>query len=216
MGMPSYDQIRQKIMDEYTSAGVKTSQVWLQSFVEEDVMYWINYGGGFGSQAVYLDNSYTDGTTGSGGMMDRFSELAAAGVKILAPPMQMLVKVAGDGYAASDYAVSAKAHGFDLITWTLERSGPLRSGGGWYYGTSNDFTSVDGDMLELTHALASMGVVGLFSDWPATTTFYANCMMMPLKGAGEECDPLNPDCGLGLTCASGLRRRNLLFSSTTS
>merc|ERR1719197_2392589 len=217
MGMPSYDQIRQKIMDEYTSAGVKTSQVWLQSFVEEDVMYWINYGGGFGSQAVYLDNSYTDGTTGSGGMMDRFSELAAAGVKILAPPMQMLVKVAGDGYAASDYAVSAKAHGFDLITWTLERSGPLASGGGWYYGTSNDYTSVDGDMLELTHTLASkVGVLGLFSDWPATTTFYADCMMKSLSPEGSSCDPLAPACALGTTCKRVPERshRSLLFAST--
>ena len=34
-GMPSYDAIRQKIMDEYTSAGVSPSDVWLQSFVEE-------------------------------------------------------------------------------------------------------------------------------------------------------------------------------------
>jgi len=27
--------------------------------------------------------------------------------------------------------MAAKAKGFELITWTLERSGPLVSGGGW-------------------------------------------------------------------------------------
>ena len=24
-----------------------------------------------------------------------------------------------------------------------------------------------------------VGVIGVFSDWPATTTYYANCMMNP-------------------------------------
>ena len=77
--MPAYNTIRQKLMDEYTSAGVAPSDVWLQSFVEQDVMYWLAASpAGFGPQAVMLDNNYTDGT---------------AGVKILAPPMQMLVKV---------------------------------------------------------------------------------------------------------------------------
>jgi glycerophosphoryl diester phosphodiesterase len=217
-GMPSYDTIRQKIMDEY--AGVSPSDVWLQSFVKEDVMYWINHGGNFGHQAVYLDDDYTDGT--SGGRMDRFEELAASGVKILAPPMQMLVKVEGEGYAPSNYATQAKAHGFELITWTLERSGPLASGGGWYYGTSNDYTSQDGDMLDLTHTLVSeVGVLSLFSDWPASVTFYANCMMKPLSPAGSSCDPLAPACALGTSCkkSAGMPKRgmrNLLFATTVA
>ena len=214
-GMPAYDVIRQKIMDEYTTFGVSPSNVWLQSFVEEDVIYWIENGGDFGHQAVFLDNEYSDGT--SGGKMDRFAEIKAKGVKILAPPMQMLVKVEGSGYAPSNYAVQAKAHGFHLITWTLERSGPLASGGGWYYGTSNDYTTNDGDMLELTHTLASkVGVLGLFSDWPATTTFYANCMMKSLSPEGSSCDPLAPACALGTTCKRVPERshRSLLFAST--
>jgi hypothetical protein len=35
-------------------------------------------------------------------------------------------------------------------------------------------------LLVLTLALAchqEVGVLGVFSDWPATTTYYANCMM---------------------------------------
>lgn len=218
MGMPAYDAIRQKVMNEYTTFGVSPSIVWLQSFVEEDVIYWTEKGGDFGHQAVFLDNEYSDGT--SGGKMDRFAEIKAKGVKILAPPMQMLVKVEGSGYVPSNYAVQAKAHGFHLITWTLERSGPLASGGGWYYGTSNDYTMKDGDMLELTHTLASkVGVLGLFSDWPATTTFYANCMMKSLSPEGSSCDPLAPACALGTTCKGVPERpqrahRSLLFAST--
>ena len=30
----------------------------------------------------------------------------------------------------SDYGSYIKAHGFDIVTWTLERSGPLIAGGG--------------------------------------------------------------------------------------
>ena len=98
--------------------------------------------------------------------------------------MQMLVKKSGSAYAASDYAKAATAAGIKLITWTLERSGPLGGGGGWYYGTVNDITNNDGDMLELLHVLnKDVGVVGVFADWPATVTFYSNCVMKTAKCA---------------------------------
>jgi glycerophosphoryl diester phosphodiesterase len=32
-----------------------------------------------------------------------------------------------------------------------------------------------------------VGIIGLFSDWPATTTFYANCREIPgLRGKNES------------------------------
>lgn len=35
----------------------------------------------------------------------------------------------------------------------------------------------DGDMYEVVDVLArDVGVIGIFSDWPATVTWYANCM----------------------------------------
>jgi glycerophosphoryl diester phosphodiesterase len=38
----------------------------------------------------------------------------------------------------------------------------------------------DGDMLSLLDVLyRDVGVIGVFSDWPATTTFYANCVGAP-------------------------------------
>jgi glycerophosphoryl diester phosphodiesterase len=65
----------------------------------------------------------------------------------------------------------------EIITWSLERSGPRHEGGGWYYQTVNDIIDSDGDTFEMLDVLAQdVGVVGVFSDWPATVTYYANCM----------------------------------------
>lgn len=106
------------------------------------------------------------------------ADIVAAGVPYLAPPQWMLLDLDADkNMIASDYTKYAKANGFEIITWTLERSGPLVTGGGWYYQSVTEAISVDGDQFELLHALQTeVGIVGIFSDWPATTTFYANCM----------------------------------------
>ena len=67
-----------------------------------------------------------------------------------------------------------------MITWTLERSGPLTGGGGWYYQTVKEVINNDGDMMQVLDVLAQqVGVIGVFSDWPATTTYYANCIDLP-------------------------------------
>jgi glycerophosphoryl diester phosphodiesterase len=77
----------------------------------------------------------------------------------------------------SPYAKEAKAAGLDIITWTLERSGPLSAGGGWYYQSVKAATKSDGAMFETLDVLArQVGIKGIFSDWPATVTYYANCM----------------------------------------
>jgi glycerophosphoryl diester phosphodiesterase len=106
------------------------------------------------------------------------AQLAAAGINIIAPPLWMLVELSDEGaIVPSAYARAAKAAGLDIITWTLERSGPLDQGGGWYYRTIADAIDNDGDMLVLLDVLArQVGIRGIFSDWPATVTYYANCM----------------------------------------
>ena len=77
----------------------------------------------------------------------------------------------------SNYAMYAKAAGLDIITWTLERSGLLKNGGGWYYQTTIAAIDNDGDAMVMLDVLAKeVGVLGVFSDWPATVTYYANCM----------------------------------------
>jgi len=111
------------------------------------------------------------------GSIAQFAQLRADGVQILAPPMWALITEKNGKFAASDYAKAAKAAGFDIITWTLERSGPLQNGGGYYFQTSPNVTDSDGDYFEVLDVLAKeVGIIGIFSDWPATVTYYANCM----------------------------------------
>ncbi|MCG7998722.1 MAG: glycerophosphodiester phosphodiesterase [Candidatus Thiodiazotropha lotti] len=164
----------QQMIDEYKAAGVKPKHVFAQSFNLDDVLYWINHEPRFGKQAVYLDGSNDPDQAKQ--TIDMMSYLAEQGVNYLAPAMWALVTAENGEIVPSEYAIAARAHGIDLITWTLERSGLLASGGGWYYQSISDVTDNDGDMLVLLDVLAQdVGIKGIFSDWPATVTFYANC-----------------------------------------
>ena len=49
--------------------------------------------------------------------------------------------------------------------------------GGWYFQTVGSVLENEGDILVALDVLArDVGIIGMFSDWPATTTYYANCM----------------------------------------
>ncbi len=168
----------QKMIDDYRSAGIDPAKVWPQSFHLEDVLYWIEAEPEFGKQAVYLDARYRDGIdpNNPATFSPSMQELKAQGVNYLAPPLWMLVTTKDDQIVPSSYAIEAKAAGLELITWTLERSGPLQKGGGWYYKSITPVVSDDGDTYVLLNVLhKDVGIKGIFSDWPATATFYANC-----------------------------------------
>ena len=169
----------QAMINEYVEAGVPASDVWAQSFDEDDVRYWIANAPEFGRQAVYLDDRYDDegfDHTDPATYSPTMQELADEGFQIVAPPLWMLVANEDGRMVPSVYAKQAKAAGLDIITWSLERAGPLKDGGGWYFQSVSDIVDNDGDMLTLLDVLAQdVGVIGVFSDWPATTTFYANC-----------------------------------------
>jgi len=174
------EQYAQQMLDEYRDAGVRARNVWPQSFNLDNILFWINSEPRFGRQAVYLDGRYDDPNfdhTNPATWDPNMAQLAANGVNIIAPPMWMLLKVdKGGRIKPSLYAKRARAAGLDIITWTLERSGLLKEGGGWYYQTTTDVINNDGDMLEVLDVLArDVGVIGVFSDWPATVTYYANC-----------------------------------------
>ncbi|MDZ7712043.1 MAG: glycerophosphodiester phosphodiesterase family protein [Rhodovibrio sp.] len=169
-----------KMIQEYRDAGVDPAQVFPQSFDLSDIEYWVANDPEFAKQAVYLDDSYTiDGfdPRDPGTYPHSMQELADKGVNIIAPPLWFLVTLNEAGeIVPSAYAQQAKAAGLDIITWTLERSGHLKDGGGWYYQTVSKAIDNDGDMLELLDVLAQdVGVRGVFSDWPGTVTYYANC-----------------------------------------
>ncbi len=170
----------QKLVDEYKAADVPASDVWLQSFNLDDVLYWIENEPEFGAQAVYLMDEYDiDGYSPQDPATwpNTMDELKAMGINYVAPPLWMLITLENGEMVPSALAVAAKAADLNIITWTLERSGPLAGGGGWYYQTVTEAIDNDGDYFEVLHVLAQdVGVVGVFSDWPASTTYYANCM----------------------------------------
>lgn len=185
----SQQDYAQKLVDEYSEANVPAKNVWAQSFNYDDILYWINNTPRFGSQAVFLDGRYDldgfdhrDPTTWEPSM----EKIIEDGGNYIAPPMWMLVESIDGKAVPSEYAKQAKSAGLNIITWTFERSGPLASGGGWYYQTLNGQNALpgeqsvidnDGDMYDVLHVLAKdVGIKGIFSDWPATVTYYANCM----------------------------------------
>ena len=176
----SQQDYAQKLIDEYKQAGIPPEDVWPQSFNLEDVLYWIEHEPAFGKQAVYLDGRYSDDSfdvMNPATFSPSMAELKAKGVTYIAPPIWMLLTLQDGNIVPSPYAEAAKAAGLTIITWTLERSGPLNSGVGWYYQTVSDAITSDGMMYEVLDVLAQdVGIAGIFSDWPATVTYYANCM----------------------------------------
>jgi glycerophosphoryl diester phosphodiesterase len=168
----------QKMIDEYKTAGVKPENVYIQSFNLDDVLYWIANEPEFGEQAVFLENMNSKADLPDA--IARLLTLPSKNIKIVAPPLWGLVTLnESNEIIPSEYAKTAKALGLDIITWTLERSGLLQHGGGWYYQTISEATNNDGDAMQLLDVLAKeVGVIGVFSDWPATVTYYANCMQL--------------------------------------
>jgi glycerophosphoryl diester phosphodiesterase len=168
------EQYAQKMIDEYKAAGVPPSDVWPQSFNQPDVLYWIKNEPAFGKQAVYLDDANVPSDVPSAADLKSYAQ---QGIKIVAPPMWVLVGLQGNKIVPSQYTINAKAAGLEIITWTLERSGTLTDGGGFYYQTITPVINKSADTYELLDVLArDVGILGIFSDWPGTVTYYANCM----------------------------------------
>jgi glycerophosphoryl diester phosphodiesterase len=169
-------QYAQDLIDAYKKAGIKPNRVWPQSFLPDDVFYWIKNEPVFGKQAVYLDER-VDTLEGYANATASIPDLAKRGVKTLAPAFFALTKVDKAGkIVPSEYALAAKKHGLKLVGWSFERSGFLNEGGDYYYQYVKDVVNNDGDMYTVLDVLArEVGIVAMFTDWPATVTYYANC-----------------------------------------
>jgi glycerophosphoryl diester phosphodiesterase len=172
----SQQQFAQRLIDEYKAAGVPPRAVWPQSFNLPDILYWLEREPDFGRQAVYLEDAESVGQLPTAAELQR---LHAQGIRIWAPPLFALLALDGRGHVVpSQSARDARAAGLELVAWSLERSGPLGTGhNGWYYQTVDAALRQDSDVLVVLDVLARQAHVrAVFSDWPATTTFYANCM----------------------------------------
>jgi glycerophosphoryl diester phosphodiesterase len=171
----SQENYAQKMIDEYKVAKVPASSVFAQSFNKNDILYWVKNEPAFGKQAVFLDSAEKPADLPSLAQLQSYKK---EGIQIVAPPLFALLDAQDGKLVASSYAKNAKLAGLGIITWSLERSGLLGNGNpGWYYQTVNSAIKREGDTLQVLDVLAKdVGIMGIFSDWPATVTYYANCM----------------------------------------
>jgi glycerophosphoryl diester phosphodiesterase len=170
-----------QMLEAYKAAGIPPGDVFAQSFSLADILFWGKTEPEFAAQAVYLEDRYEKRGLDPAKpetWKPSMTELKASGVNILGPPIYLMLALNDKGQIVpSEYAKAAKAAGLDLIGWSLERDGPLDKGGGFYHSSIKSAIDRDGDTLTVLDVLAKqVGVRAMFSDWPATTTFYANCM----------------------------------------
>jgi glycerophosphoryl diester phosphodiesterase len=184
----SQEQYAQQFADTMEDAGVAPRDTWPQSFNLEDVFYWIDHTQ-YGKQAVYLLDYDTDkddviiqAPYDAMDRMDFLKMLKKRGIRVIAPSMPALLRLDAKGeIVPSQFAKDLKRMGFDIITWTFERS-DLRQGAskaGYYYDFDPTGAAIkkDSDMYKALDVLArEVRILGIFSDWPATVTYYANCM----------------------------------------
>jgi glycerophosphoryl diester phosphodiesterase len=179
----SQEKYATQMLQAYKAAGIPPGDVFAQSFSLADILFWVKTQPAFAAQAVYLEDRYEKQGLDPNKpetWKPSMTELKASGVKILAPPIYAMLALNAQGaIVPSEYAKAAKAAGLDLIGWSLERDGPLNKGGGFYHRSVKAAIDRDGDTLTVLDVLAKqVGVRAMFSDWPATTTFYASCMGM--------------------------------------
>ena len=172
-----------QMLDAYKKAGIPPDNVFAQSFNLADILFWVKTEPAFAAQAVYLEERYEKQGLDPNKpetWKPSMPELKASGVNILGPPIYAMLALDAEGkIVPSEYAKAAKAAGLELIGWSLERDGPLHKGGGFYHKSIKSAIDRDGDTLTVLDVLAKqVGVRAMFSDWPATTTFYASCMGM--------------------------------------
>lgn len=173
----------QAMIDEYKAAGIHPKHVWAQSFTKEDVLYWVQSEPAFGKQAVFLDDANVPADVPTAADLKGYAQ---QGIRIVAPPMWQLLSVQNGKIVPSQYAKDAKAAGLQIITWTLERSGRIveevlptkgTASPSFYYQSTLDALTNDGDVMTTLDVLAKqVGVLGIFSDWAGTVSYYASCM----------------------------------------
>ena len=170
-----------QVVAEYRAAGIPADRVQLQSFDPDVIRHWLRTAPDFGARAVWLLEPTEEAFALD---VDALTELYAEGFRTIAPPTTMLLALDDEGkLVASDFAKRLRAARFEIVAWTLERSGRIRAGTvegrpqDFYLGPVLSALRNDGDVYRVIHALhEAVGVRAIFSDWPAAVSYYANCM----------------------------------------
>jgi glycerophosphoryl diester phosphodiesterase len=188
----SQEGYAQALINDLQANGVRPKDAYPQSFNVNDVLYWVR-NTAYGDQAVFLvdyntttDNIVLFDTTGKQ-LLTRdeqnafFKSLRRAGVKIVAPSFNALLTVQGNRIVPSVFAKDLRSMGFDLISWSFERT-DVRNGaagvGSYYdFDPTGAVIKKDSDMYKALDVLAKdVKLIGMFSDWPGTVSYYASCM----------------------------------------
>lgn len=154
-----------KLLAEYRELGIPAEKIYPQSFSFDDVRHWIKKHPEFAQQTLWLVPRPRQITPPT---LQELRSLRAQGLKIIAPPIHMLVWQNAQGrIVPTAFAKAARASGLKIITWTFEAA----------KATAAAYGNQPGLMLEALDVLAQdVRVSGVFSDWPGTVTYYANCM----------------------------------------
>lgn len=168
------------LIEAYQEAGTPPEEVFPQSFDADVIRLWLREFPAFGARAIWLDGRAPAEPIPEG----EFARLYAEGFRTVAPPIASLLRLDGAGeIVATEYVRRARAAGLEIVTWTIERSGRIRAGrvegraGDYYLDPILEALETDGDVYRVIDALyREVGVRAIFSDWPATVTYYANCL----------------------------------------
>lgn len=163
-----------------TSRNISFDRVWPQSFLIDDIIYWLKYDHTWGKQAIYLIEADTAADVAA--FTANVTTYKSMGINIIGPAIPDLITIGGpnnNSVVPSNFANVAKAAGLDMIAWTFERSGPLatvKARGEYYFSTVADIMHTDGQYYEVLDVLVQqIGIKGMFTDWASTVTYYANC-----------------------------------------
>ncbi|KAF8848445.1 glycerophosphoryl diester phosphodiesterase [Acephala macrosclerotiorum] len=176
------EQYARDMLDTFKNRSIDPSRVYAQSFNPPDIFQWIKEYPDFAKQAIYLTE---DGDTPAtlANATTQLAGLAKQGVKIIGPPFGYLLTTTADNKTIipSAYANAAKAAGLDIIAWTFERSGPLALVAPtqeYYYTQIAQGIYFDGQLYDVLDVLGrQIGIRAIFTDWAATVTYYANCLL---------------------------------------
>jgi len=198
-GFAAQAELADQLLDAYREAAVPPERLWLQSFEPAVVAHWLKTAGDYAHRVVWLDGRYRLPGFDHRNRQQNAETLARMqrlGLQNVAPPIWMLLERGAAGPEPSVYAQQLRAADMTILTWTVERSGALSSGGGWYYQTLNGlnraaqdrrpgWVSKDADQLQVLQVLFDeVAVAGVFSDWPSTTALVDRCLANGHASAG--------------------------------
>ena len=86
-------QYAQDFIDTFKNRSIDPNRVWAQSFLLDDVLYWLKNDHDFGKQAIFLIEADTPADLAAA--TANLTDLKAAGVNIVGPSIPMLITVGG-------------------------------------------------------------------------------------------------------------------------